>query len=147
MALVAKPTKKVLYKAFRLIDFRVYDDTAESMETVASSGSESDAGSDSDAGSTRSGEKRVTAAYAQKQFIIQMFGVNEKGETCCIYINDYHPFFYVKVGDHWTQTHAMALRREIVNRVGKHHDESILSVEIAKHHKLYGFSGGKNKPL
>ena len=31
------------------------------------------------------------------QFHIQMFGINEKGETASIIINDYKPFFYLKV--------------------------------------------------
>ena len=46
-------------------------------------------------------------------FFIQMFGINEKGETCSIVVNDYKPFFYVKVGDEWTQQQVTALRQEI----------------------------------
>jgi DNA polymerase elongation subunit (family B) len=140
MSSAKKSTNKVLYKAFRLIDFRVYDDTAESMESVGSSGSDADPCSDSDNSQNDRSREKV---YPRKQFIIQIFGVNEKGETCCIYVDDYHPFFYVKVGDYWTQSHAMALRQEMVNRIGKYHDDAIVSVEITKHHKLYGFSGGK----
>ena len=147
-------TRKVIYKAFRLIDFRVYDDTTESMEygvidmeSGSGSGSDSDKDQplryDSDDGYPSGGVSQGPKKYPMKQFIIQMFGVNEKGETCCIYVDDYHPFFYVKVGDNWTQQHAMALRREMVQRVGSQHDEAIVSVEIVHHHKLYGFSGGK----
>ena len=36
-----------------------------------------------------------------KEFIIQMFGMNESGETCSIFVKNYTPFFYVKVADHW----------------------------------------------
>jgi len=36
-----------------------------------------------------------------KEFIIQMFGMNEAGETCSIFVTDFTPFFYVKVGDDW----------------------------------------------
>ena len=25
-----------------------------------------------------------------------MFGLNEKGETCCIYVNGFNPYFYIK---------------------------------------------------
>ena len=35
--------------------------------------------------------------------MIQMFGVNEKGETCSIIAEHFKPFFYVKVDDDWTQ--------------------------------------------
>jgi hypothetical protein len=36
-----------------------------------------------------------------KSFNIQMFGINEIGETASILIEDFKPFFYVKVGDNW----------------------------------------------
>ena len=39
--------------------------------------------------------------HDNKEFIIQMFGMNEKGETCSIWVKDFTPFFYIKVGDDW----------------------------------------------
>lgn len=39
--------------------------------------------------------------FDNKEFIIQMFGMNEAGETCSIFVTDFTPFFYVKVGDGW----------------------------------------------
>ena len=37
----------------------------------------------------------------KKEFIIQMFGINEKGKTCSIIVENYEPFFYVKVPEEW----------------------------------------------
>ena len=73
-------------------------------------------------------------------FFIQMFGINEKGETCSIVVNDYKPFFYVKVGDEWNQQQVTALRQEIKKETSY---DNIKSIEIVKHRKLYGFSGNK----
>jgi len=39
--------------------------------------------------------------FDNKEFVIQMFGMNEEGETCSILVKDFTPFFYVKVGDDW----------------------------------------------
>jgi len=36
-------------------------------------------------------------------FKIQMFGLNELGETYSIIVNDFTPFFYVKVGNSWNK--------------------------------------------
>ena len=36
-------------------------------------------------------------------FKIQMFGLNESGETYSIIVNDFMPFFYVKVGKSWNK--------------------------------------------
>ena len=38
-----------------------------------------------------------------KKFRIQMFGINEKGETCAIFIDDYQPFFYTKLPTNWKE--------------------------------------------
>ena len=36
-------------------------------------------------------------------FSIQMFGINEQGEKASILVEDYQPFFYLKVGDTWSK--------------------------------------------
>ena len=38
-----------------------------------------------------------------EKFEIQMFGINDKGETCSIYVENYRPFFFVRVGNNWTE--------------------------------------------
>ena len=37
------------------------------------------------------------------KFAIQMFGINENGEKASIMVEEYEPFFYVKVNDNWNQ--------------------------------------------
>ena len=36
-----------------------------------------------------------------KEFVIQMFGLDEKGKSYSIFVKHFRPFFYVKVGDDW----------------------------------------------
>ena len=36
-----------------------------------------------------------------KEFVIQMFGMNESGETCSIFVKNFQPFFFIKVGSDW----------------------------------------------
>ena len=48
-----------------------------------------------------------------KNFMIQMFGMNEVGETCSIFVTDFTPFFYVKVGDDWGKPQKKAFIRHI----------------------------------
>jgi len=118
-----KVKKTVCSKSFRLIDFRVYDDVLSSQK--------------------KSSDDETEKKPKEKPYmIIQMFGVNEKGETCSIYINNYTPFFYVKVADDWTDYDARCLYRELVDKA-EYHGKSILDVEIINHKKLYGFTAGK----
>ena len=39
-----------------------------------------------------------------KNFIIQIFGINTNGQSVCIFVEDFMPFFYIKVDDTWTDT-------------------------------------------
>jgi len=128
--IVIRKKKPTVVKSFRLIDFHIYDD---------SPAKENDSGSDEDS------YKRSYKKDDDLQFVIQMFGINERGETCCLYVNDYKPFFYVKAGDSWTDYNAGAFMRELQNnqKLDKRYKNSILSCDLVDHYKLYGFSGGK----
>ena len=42
------------------------------------------------------------------RFIIQMFGINEEGKKASIIVEEYQPFFYVKVDNNWGQTKKTA---------------------------------------
>jgi len=120
--------KPVVKKLFRLYDFHVLDDLSKNGFHSDESGSE---------------EERSTIVLKQQQFIIQIFGINERGETCCLFVQDFHPFFYIKVGDNWTHYNMNCLIREIKEKIDKSHVDSIISYELVDHYKLYGFSGGK----
>jgi DNA polymerase elongation subunit (family B) len=138
--------------SFRLIDFNVYDcvpDTnthssaSDDSASVASADS-SNSRSSSNGGGGGGGGHAMTDT---NEFRIQMFGINEQGETCSIFVDDYHPFFYIKVGPHWTNATKSAFIRDIKkNLKSRYYENSILAdkCEIVEKRKLYGFDGGKN---
>ena len=143
--------------SFRLIDFNVYDCIPDT-NTHSSSSENSSGGDDSSVASADSnsgggdgrpskGDYNSRPTADANEFRIQMFGINEQGETCSIFVDDYHPFFYVKVGEHWTNTTKSAFIRDIKNNLkSKYYENSILAdkCEIVEKRKLYGFDGGKN---
>ncbi len=80
----------------------------------------------------------------KEQFVIQMFGIDEKRTTYSITVHDFHPFVYVRVGDDWNKTKG--------DRFMEHLKESELTRQVYKlvyHYELveqktlYGFDGGK----
>jgi DNA polymerase elongation subunit (family B) len=109
---------------FRLYDFNVYNKKGEAKEE---SGSDDDSGAKSDI----------------SNFVIQMFGINEKGESCSILAENFKPFFYVKVDDRWTQHTKSTFLQHITKKLGKYYENSISDCKIIKRKKLYGFDGGK----
>jgi DNA polymerase elongation subunit (family B) len=127
-------TKKVIGKTFRLLDFDVYDKFLSELETGTTSSSSASSGEE---------DTHKYVPRENKQFVIQMFGLNENGETCCIYVTDYKPFFYAKVSDEWTQGTVNAFMRDILSTIGKYHEAGVETAVLEEHHKLYGFSAGK----
>ena len=144
--------------SFRLIDFHVREAAPihETKSSGSEAGSEADMDTDTDGGSSgggggKHGKGKANgggfAATDNKQFQIQMFGINEEGETCSIFVDDYLPFFYVKVADHWTNATKSAFIRDVKkNLKSKYYENSIIAekCEIIQKKKLYGFDGGKN---
>jgi len=123
-----KPTKPksknvTVTKSFRLIDFHVFD-----QKTSDNDNAEKD---------------KYQKKQDEMQFIIQMFGVNEKGETCCIFIDDYKPFFFIKVGYDWDNSNAALFLKFIRDKLDERYRPSILDCQLVEYNKLYGFSAGK----
>jgi DNA polymerase elongation subunit (family B) len=109
---------------FRIFDFSVYNEKPSSME---------DCGSDDE--NTNYKDNNI--------FKIQIFGLNEKGETCSIFVEDFQPFFYVMVSDKWTANDKNDFLEHIKAKMGKYYENSISECIIIKRKKLYGFDGGK----
>jgi DNA polymerase elongation subunit (family B) len=107
-------------KSFRLIDFNIYDDKEEIEET-----------------------ETLDSKNNEETFIIAAYGINEKGESVCLYINDFTPYFYINVSDHWTESTVNAFLFFIRNKLGKYYSDSLINAELVEHKKLYGFSAGK----
>jgi DNA polymerase elongation subunit (family B) len=128
-------------KPFRLIDFHMYDGTSSQMRgTTSNTGSASDESLGSD-GSLGSSDKGSTEPHV---FAIQMFGVNEQGQTASITIDDFRPFFFVRVGDQWTQGTVGTFMEALYRRMNQPwFKKQVVSAHIVQYHKLYGFSAGK----
>ena len=108
---------------FRICDFNFYD------------------AKDSSDGSSSDDETNIYKDNTN--FAIQMFGINETGETCSIMVDDFKPFFYVMVNDKWNLQAKESFLAHIKNKLGKYYEKSITDCIIIKRKKLYGFDGGK----
>ena len=78
----------------------------------------------------------------KKVFIIQMFGINEEGKTCSIIVENYEPFFYVKVPEEWKKKELAMFKKYLTKQMGKFYRNSITYCKFEKHKTLYGFDGG-----
>lgn len=82
----------------------------------------------------------VNESY-ELNYKVQMFGINEKGETYCLYVNGFKPYFYIKVDEKWNNNTLFSF-------VSHLKDMSIIikndlySAKFVRKKKLYGFDCG-----
>ncbi len=108
---------------FKLFDFNVFNDKSDDND-----------GSD---------DGEYIAKKDNTNFMIQMFGINEQGKTCSILVEEYKPFFYVKVADNWTINLKNSFLLHLKQKVGAYYADSIIEAKLIQKKKLYGFDGGK----
>jgi DNA polymerase elongation subunit (family B) len=76
-------------------------------------------------------------------FMIQMFGVDEKGKTYSVNVEGFKPFFYVMVRDDWTIEMKEKFINHLKDKIGKYYANSITESKIIRRKKLYGFDNKK----
>jgi DNA polymerase elongation subunit (family B) len=106
---------------FRIVDFNVYNAKDSSIES----------------------DDEVNVYKDNNSFVIQMFGVDEKGKTYSLNVEGYRPFFYLMVNDSWSIQMKEIFLLHLKEKIGKYYKDSITECKIIKRKKLYGFDGGK----
>jgi DNA polymerase elongation subunit (family B) len=125
----------VVGKSFRLFDFKTYDRVFADAGDSDESGDAASPPSDDSGGGRGDSPKPV--------FAIQCFGINERGQSCSITVRDMQPFFFVKVGPHWSQSRADDLLRAVREAAGARGADDVLSAAVVDRQQLYGFTGGR----
>jgi DNA polymerase elongation subunit (family B) len=83
-----------------------------------------------------------------KEFKVRMFGMNENGETYSIIVENFKPYFYVKVPNNWKIADKEKFIWDLKNdKIGganlSYWKNSIVGCKIVKRRNLYGFDTGK----
>ena len=103
---------------FRLLDFHIYNEKPEENSDSSNS------------------DEKPKKYIDNAQFKIQVFGINEKGETCSILLNNYLPFFFIKVENDWTDNRVKLFSEHIKKTIGKYYYNSVVSVKLVRKKKL-----------
>ena len=78
-----------------------------------------------------------------KVFEIQIFGIDEVGDTYCLFVNNFKPFFYIEVDDDWTRNEVNQFYNKLREEVTKYYSDSILQCKLIQKKRLYGFDNDK----
>ena len=78
-----------------------------------------------------------------RNFLVQMYGIDASGKTACIFVKGFDPFFYVKVGDDWNNADVAGFTEFIRKEMGNYYEDSLAKARLIKRQKLYGFDNKK----
>lgn len=78
-----------------------------------------------------------------KKFIIQIFGINSLNQSVSIFVEDFKPFFYVKVNDDWTESDKHEFIAHLKKKIGTYYEDSIIESKLIRKQKLYMFDNKK----
>ena len=86
----------------------------------------------------------------QDNFFIRMYGIDENRNTYCVHIDDFKPFFYIKVGENWDETdvsqfikHLKEKHKQTNFALYKTLCDDIESTELVEQKTLYQFDNHK----
>lgn len=111
------------------MDVQILDWRAKDVE-VNSLDSEDESDSDSDDAATSN----------PKKYCIQGFGINMKGESVCVHINDFTPYFYIKPPSSLSAREFESLKRLITEQMGEKFAKDIKSVKLMHKKDMWGFN-------
>jgi DNA polymerase elongation subunit (family B) len=114
---------------FRLLDFQVYNQVVEDVESLDSN--------------DESSHTEYQERKDNKRFIIQMYGLDESGKTYCVFVEDFNPYFYIRVNDNWTKKDKEEFQKHLEFKLGNYYKDSLVKCSLIKRKELYGFDDNK----
>jgi DNA polymerase elongation subunit (family B) len=117
---------------FNALDWRSYDITDEEEEEDV------DEDYDSDDPNAKKPKKKI-------KFTVRCFGVNRKGESVHLKINNFKPFFFVQIPDDWTKAKCTKLVNLVKSKMPWYAQSSICDFKIEKKKNLYWFKNNKEE--
>lgn len=75
-----------------------------------------------------------------RNFNIKAYGVTERGNTVCVHIKKFKPYFFVKLPQIWTVSHFKAFITKLKMMVGSYNGNMLCRAEIIYKKDFYGFT-------
>lgn len=77
-----------------------------------------------------------------KVYHIYLFGVDAEGRSVCLDVENFTPYFYVKVPDNWSQLDVKKLEGSLRRMLWKQ-SKHLMSCKLFKRKDAYGFNAGR----
>ena len=83
--------------------------------------------------------------YNQKDgnYLIKIYGCTKDCQSVCVKVENFKPYFFVKVWDNFNKSDLSKFKSTIKDKVFKKYQDSLENVEIIKRKEFYGFTNEK----
>ena len=76
-------------------------------------------------------------------YVIEAYGKTEDKQSVYLKINGFTPYFFVEIPKEWKDTHVKRFIDFIRNKTYGKFQNSLVTYDVVKKHRLYGFTAGK----
>ena len=124
---------------FQIIDWAEYNDIVNKQDNSSASVQDDDSESDEL-------EKELGFGKEESEsYKIRLYGRTQQGTSVVVNVNNYHPFFYIKVPIDWTSSKILSLIGYIKSKIGRPNIiNGFKTFDVLTRKDLYGFTGYKD---
>lgn len=85
-------------------------------------------------------EEDIEPKKSEKKLIIRGYGVTEEGNSICVHIDNFLPYFFFKIPDDWTNKMFDEFKSNILKMVNENQRGDLVKAGIVKKKEFYGFT-------
>ena len=115
---------------FQIIDWRSYDYYEEKEN-------------DDDEEEYDEEESNQKKIKKERRLIIRGYGVTENGNSICLHIKDFLPYFFFKIPQDWTDVEFNYFKVEFLKLIDYNMRDSLVNSGIVKKKEFYGFTNNE----
>lgn len=78
-----------------------------------------------------------------RKLIIRGYGVTENGNSICIHVEGFEPYFFFKIPQNWDNKKFDKFKNKILNLVDKRQKDGLVKAGIVKKKEFYGFTNNE----
>jgi DNA polymerase elongation subunit (family B) len=117
---------------FQIVDWKSYD-----IYNEDTNNEDEDEDDDEDEEDNKKYKKK------NKSLIIRGYGVTDNGNSICIHINGFQPYFFFKIPQDWDNKKFFEFKQHILQLVDKNQTDGLITAEIVKKKEFYGFTNNE----
>jgi DNA polymerase elongation subunit (family B) len=78
-----------------------------------------------------------------KKLMIRGYGVTDNGNSICIHVENFKPYFYFKIPENWNNSKFDDFKRKVLSLVDQKQRSSLVDAGIVRKKEFYGFTNNK----